>query len=236
MNWAVGVTTVPSRIETLLPTTLNSLCDAGFDTVQLFVDGCNDIRLYDIFERLTTYRSPPALSITGNWILSAWELYLRNPKADRYAIFQDDIECVYNLREYLERSKFPIMGYCNLYMHKANKKYSKLIGWNLSNQRGLGALGLVFDKDGIEVLLTSKSLFKKPQDKYKNRRLKLIDGGIVTAMNSNGYKEYFHNPSLLQHIGDFKSTLGNNSSLMYQPPTLFFPGITYDALDLLKND
>jgi hypothetical protein len=38
-TWAYGITTVPSRLTTLLPRTITSLAAAGFDKPHLFVDG-----------------------------------------------------------------------------------------------------------------------------------------------------------------------------------------------------
>ena len=119
IQWSYGVTTVPSRMCDLLPQTLKSLELAGFPNPRLFVDNCtlNQAEAYVVEYPacpLTTH-VPPSLSIVGSWILAVWELYLRNPEATHYGIFQDDLVAYRNLRTYLERCEFPEKGYWNLY-------------------------------------------------------------------------------------------------------------------------
>lgn len=225
--WEYGVTTVPSRRETNLPATLNSLCEAGFGTPRLFVDGSDDPTPYAVFERPVTCRPSPPLGIVGNWVLALWELYVRNAFADRYAIFQDDILTVGNLREYLDASTYPPNAYLNLYTHKENVQHTKgAPGWQLAIQRGLGALGLVFDRSAAQTLLASRHMVDKPAGPKPPRRHRKVDGGILEAMRIAKYKEWIHNPSLLQHTG-MVSTIGNN-----YPPIASFPGTEFDALTL----
>lgn len=230
LSWAYGVTTVPKRKNNALVKTLHSLCDAGFGDPQLFVDGCNDPGDYGIFECLVSCRPSPSLKIVGNWVLGLWELYIRNPSADRYALFQDDILAVGNLREYLNHHIFPDRGYLNLYTFKENARITRFKpGWHKSNQRGLGALGLVFNRDGLQVLLSSPIIVAKPTFP-PDRNWKYIDGGILEAMKQEGWSEYIHNPSLLQHQCE-PSSLGNN----YLTPIDSFPGERFNAMELLKE-
>jgi hypothetical protein len=56
---------------------------------------------------------------------------------------------------------------------------------------------------------------------------------IVTAMKRAGWKEYVHNPSLLQHTGDGQTTLGNHIGNDRWPGADSFPGEEFDALSLL---
>src|SRR5437870_5459108 len=109
MKWSYGVTTVPSRRSTLLPKTLQSLRAAGFGEPRLFIDGCKQDEAvgYSCQFRLPITARDPAVRPAGNWILSLWELYIREPVADRYAIFQDDLITYRNLRDYLEACKYP---------------------------------------------------------------------------------------------------------------------------------
>jgi hypothetical protein len=231
MKWAVGVTTVPSRRASLLPQTMNSLCDAGFDEVQLFADGCDDPRLYSKFGCRVTCRPNPPLKIVGNWMLSLWELHVRHINAERYAIFQDDIIAVKNLRRYREVCTFPKKGYLNLYTFNENKAHTKgEPGWHPSNQRGLGALGLVFDRDGVEQILGANHMVRKPWSAALKRGYKAVDGGILEAFKGVGWKEYVHNPSLVQHVGT-KSTLENAN----YAPVASFPGEGFDAMDFIDG-
>ena len=225
MKWAYGVTTVPERRLSLLPQTLNSLCDAGFGNPRLFVDGCEDPSLYNTFGRPVTYRPNPPLKIVGNWMLGMWELYVRDPSADRYAMFQDDVLCVGNLREYLEASPFPKKGYLNLLTHEENKKWTKnKPGWCEALQRGLGAVGLVFDREGLQTILASGHMVRKPTlaGHHGTRSWKKLDGGVLEGMRGAGYKEYVHNPSLLQHCG-LESSLGNTGG-RFTTTIRSFPG------------
>lgn len=225
LRWAVGITTYVDRVNTTLPKTVESLRRAGFDEIRLFVDGCNDPSSWD-YERyspLITYRPDPPLRVVGNWMLGMWELYVRNPEADRYAMFQDDVLCVANLREFLERSEYPQNGYWNLITHRDNIDYTKeQPGWCLANQRGLGACGLVFNRDALQALLSSRHMVLKPASANTTRSWKSLDGGILEGMKAAGYKEWVHNPSPLQHIGQ-ESTIGNTNK-RYSVPILSFPG------------
>ena len=96
MKWAYGVTTVPERIGTLLPQTLASLAAAGFDRPVLFVDG-----------QITGYGDHgvvchPRVGQMRNWMHAIFYLFT-TIDADRYAIFEDDVQACRQLREYLER-------------------------------------------------------------------------------------------------------------------------------------
>ncbi len=251
LTWEYGVTTVPMRRHTTLPRTLESLHFAGFGQPRLFIDGIRDPHEHDfhLFGLETTCRFPAA-KVVGNWILSIWELYIRNSDADRYAIFQDDFVTYPNLREYLDRVPYPDRGYCNLYTFPANERKAQHgTGWFKSNQNGLGAVALVFTKEAVRALFSNLHLFDKcnaqpnrcknclklPEacsrcwDTAKRLRIKAVDGGIVTAMTKAGWHEYCHMPSLVQHIGDVSSA-GNGKHAQAES----FRGEQYNVLGLLK--
>lgn len=226
LSWAYGVTTVPERFQTTLPTTLESLALAGFDNPRLFVDGANEVpshlRKYQV-----TFRYP-RIKAFGNWILALWELWVRNPTADRFAIFQDDLVTYRNLRDYLEHSPYPARGYLNLYTFPQNQKQFQ--GWYLSNQLGKGAVGLVFNQEAVQVLLSQRDhIINRPLDATQ-RAWKAIDGAIVSALAKAGWKEYVHNPSLVQHTG-MQSTLGNGVHDLAES----FRGRDYDARELIRE-
>jgi glycosyltransferase involved in cell wall biosynthesis len=227
MRWAYGVTTVPERFAELLPRTLASLSQAGFDSPRLFVDGVTDIppQYRELRGYAASFRYPKVRTF-GNWILSLWELYLRDPTADRYAIFQDDFVTYRNLREYLEHCDYPKHGYWNLYTFPRNEKPFK--GWYLSNQKGLGAVGLVFNNEAVRTLLASEHMANRPLD--PNRGWRKVDGGIVDSFRKAGWQEWVHNPSLVQHTGD-QSSMGNNQHAKAGS----FMGEEYDAMSLLAN-
>jgi len=90
IKWSYGVTTVKQRLDDgTLERTLKSLALAGFDCPRLFLDGIKDVSPFEKFGLEMTSRYPNVRRF-GNWVLSMWELYLREPTATHYAIFQDD--------------------------------------------------------------------------------------------------------------------------------------------------
>lgn len=225
MTWAYGITTVPSRLNDLFPRTLASLATAGFDSPRIFIDGAKDASDYDRFGLETTVRHP-AIRTVGNWLLSMGELYIRNPTADRFAIFQDDFVTYKNLRAYLERSTMPEQGYLNLYTFPSNQQLAKGEGWYASNQFGRGAVALVFNRLGVQTLLSHTHMIQKVTDPQRGH--KSVDGAIITAMQAAGWKEYVHNPSLVQHTGDV-SSMRNTP----HPKATSFRGEEFNALELL---
>lgn len=219
-TWAYCITTVPSRKVDLFPRTLRSLAEAGFPTPSVFVDGAqpSDATEYaNLGLSHATLRLGAPAKTFGNWVLSLYETYIRNPNCDRYAVFQDDFVTSKNLRTYLDRIKFPVKGYLNLYTFPSNS-FSALrqrglrtppdgfTGWYKSNQLGRGAVALVFDRDGVMELLKADHMVTRPT--HPSRGTKAVDGAIVSAMNKAGYNEFVHYPTLVQHTGE-KSSMGN---------------------------
>lgn len=223
-KWVYGITTVPKRLNELFPRTLASLKAAGFDEPWIFVDGGG------VFvEGLPISSRQPAIGLAGNWLLSMWELFLRNPEGTHFALFQDDIVVCKNLKEYLTRCHVPEVGYWNLCTYPDNEELIKEEddGWHPSNQRGRGAQGLVFSRKMVMTVLSQYHLLDRAQDPRRGRRL--IDGGISHAMRAVHRLEYVHKPSLLCHTGAV-SVSGNHA----QPTIRSFPGEDYDPLTLLS--
>lgn len=260
----MGVMTVPARRDDLLPQTLESLRQAGFSSPRLFVDGAmnREAPWWEEKFGLPVTARYPHVKVAGNWLLSLQELYLRDPRSKWYAIFQDDVVFVRNLKEYLERCPHPEKGYLNLYTYP---NYQKLFpqaglsgrqefGWIRTTQEGLGALGLAFPNEGARLLLSSSHMVNRPWDSA-DRGWRYVDGGIVDSMRKAGWAEYCHNPSLCQHVGvvsamdkrldsngtdpDFPRTKYREDSRSKRFPEGFFaksfPGETFDALSLLPD-
>ena len=225
--WGYGVTTVPERRTTLLRRTLASLCGGGYPEPHLFVDGLPSAGDYQQGIARTFHTTP--VRVSGNWILSAWELFLRSPHCDRYAIFQDDIVVCRNLREYLDRCEYPRCGYWNLCTYPKNLMLTGgKQGWCYSDQMGKGAQGLVFDNETFRALLNSHYLTERARRGRLGHRS--IDGTISYAMKHLKVKEYCHNPSLIFHTGDVSSQKNDK-----QPVIESFPGEDYDALQFLER-
>jgi hypothetical protein len=257
MKWAYAVTTVlrdrdgnlhRERRDEYLPRTLASLKAGGFAEPTLFVDGCDFAEAAE-YERRFSLRveaSRQRLGVVGNWVRALWTLRVLEPGADLYLMAQDDFVCARNLRQYLERCEHPAKGYWNGYLFASNESYcpkdahgQPLVGWYESRdlrqdgtdirwQTGRGGLLLVFSREAVTVLLSSRSLAEKPM--HASMPHKKLDGAVVTAMNFAGYREMVHFPSLTQHIGEV-SSCGNHR----HAKATSFPGENVDALTLLES-
>src|SRR5208283_5120266 len=151
------------------------------------------------------------------------------PRAERFALFEDDVLAVAALRNYLDRSPYPEQGYLNLYVYPSNASRLKQPGWNLSNQRGFGAQALVFDRSAAEAILTARNIWDcRCKQGYGPGGYGRVDGVIADCLKQRGIKEYIHNPSLTQHIGNW-STLGADAN---RHEARSFPGESFDALTL----
>lgn len=234
LSWYYGITTVRKRIQNgLFRRTLDSLAASGFDAPRIFIDGECDIPQWLLAYPIT--RRLPAVKTPAHWTLSAWELYLREPHMERYAIFQDDMVCVKNLKRYLETVPYPEKGYLNLNTFPENEYLTlnkgateDYRGFYPSNQRGKMAVALVFSNEAMRVLLSARRMVDRVQN--PKRRHQCIDGGVVSSLSrDNGWKEYVHNPSLTWHTGD-QSTMKHKK----QPKARTFPGEDFDAVQLLE--
>ncbi|MEM2989752.1 MAG: hypothetical protein QXQ02_01050 [Halobacteria archaeon] len=141
-------------------------------------------------------------------------------------LFQDDIVSVMGLYEYLDRTCTHELVYWNLYTWPENMRSET--GWVLSNQKGRGALGLVFSREALLCLLGSKMFWEHRMDAHSGS--KCDDRAVITTMNANGYKEMVHNPSLLQHTGVELSVARNQLEVLTTPA---FPGEDYDVCEQL---
>jgi len=234
IEWAVGVTTVQARLNTLLPATLNSLAAGGFGgLLRLFVDGCRDPKSVEEWCKLPVSTRSQQLGIAGSWMLTLHELYLRQPRADYYLIFQDDVAVLKNLRHYLEQSPLPRAAFGNLFLARGPHKVLKArwpkvpVGWHKSDQKCRGAQGLLFPNPAARALLLSTFANNWPNTVKGDRN---VDGMIVQAMNQAGYDEWVHCPTLCEHTGRL-STVGHG--IMESVDT--WRGEDYDSLELLEG-
>lgn len=221
--WAYGITTVPERQYNYFPKTLESLKQAGFYSPTIFVDGPNgDYAKYG----LPIVFRHSKIRAYGHWFLTLVELWIRNPTATRFAIFQDDFVTYKNLRSYLESHRLPTNHYWNLYTFPQNEQLESSRGWRLSNQRGRGAVALVFSVEVVMQLIGSQKMIEKPRNAKNPHRS--IDGVIIDSLSLLGVKEMVHYPTLVQHIGDC-SAIGNPQ---HEKPGSWL-GETYDATNLI---
>ncbi len=235
-RWACGVTTVPARKDDLLPATLASLREAGFDAPRLFVDGA--AAGWEGFGLEVTYRSP-TIRAWANWLLGLEELLIRNPAANRFLMCQDDVLFCRNVRAYLDRCRFPdggidkrpyLRGWWNLYTAPKEEQRLAAAGerrWAASSQGHKGALALVFDREGVLELLGARQTLLRPLDPSLGWRN--IDGGVGKGLVEAGRQELCHMPSLAQHCG-MRTTIQRNYDLDERSQTW---EAGFDALSLL---
>ena len=232
-EWSCGLITVPSRRETLLEGTLGGLRRAGFPDPRLFVDGRSDNYDGCLNAYAKTFRDP-VIRAYANWVLGLWEIYARQPRADFFAMFQDDVVFCRDLRAYCEAFSGWARGeraYLNLYTAegmpaKGNVELSRAAGrdgWFRSNQLGSGALALVFPNHAVRALLGSKLMAGRPYDDL-TRGWNNIDGAVSEALCRSEqrrigepYTEWCHRPSLVQHAGEFSTIDKRRESTDHDP-------------------
>jgi hypothetical protein len=178
-------------------------------------------------------------------VLTLWELLLRTPNAERYAIFQDDLLAYKNLRGYLEQLTLESKTYWNLYTVPMNHDRIKtvedeqgrkrgIVGWHRAAYPGKGALALVFSREGVLALFSGeagKHMVERVIDSNIGRRN--IDGGVADSMEKVGYTELVHWPSLVQHTGRLVSTIGTSAQ---RREATEWHGENFDALSLLERN
>lgn len=229
VRWAYGITTIPTRKDSLLPRTIASLKEAGFASPHLFVDDETDHASWAKQYQLKVTVRGERIRTFGNWILSLGELYIRNPLCELYGMFQDDFVTYKGLKTYLENCPYPDKGYWNLYTFPTNEENAPkgYTGWYPSNQRGLGAVATVFDNDTVRRLLSHTHMVERPM--HLDRGWKAVDGGIVSSILKMGGREYVHAPSLVQHTG-LESSMGNSE----HPLSTTFVGEDFDVSTLIR--
>lgn len=222
-KWAVGITTVPDRLEDLLPRTIDSIIGAGFRSPQIFVDG--DPRSRKLPKGFKTVVRSQRVQAYCNFSLALHELFVSEPQADLYAMFQDDLMACHGLRFYLEACPYPENGYWNLFTFPINETLSS--GWSPAKFRGKGAVALVFDRATARKLLTSPFWHNWPQRKDG---WKSVDKAVTKALRRRQVTEYTHMPSLVYHVGD-QSTVGSRRHAVARS----FKGLHWDARILLNQ-
>lgn len=239
MRWEYGVTTHHSRIATTLPRTLESLARGGFSEPRLFVDG--PIRSLPTWLRhyRLHLRETPVFAF-GNWSLALYEMVTISPDCDRYMLVQDDVLMCRNVCQYLEQVPLQPKTYLNLISWRGNgpsfkEQQEGFTGFYKTPRNGKGAQALVFDREGVRDLLLTGRFFDHrlnlTTDSIGVRGRKNIDGVVCDSMKDRGYAEMAHWPSLVTHLHEEPSAIGNRR----QDPVESFPGADWDARVLLRK-
>ncbi|NND99486.1 MAG: hypothetical protein HKN47_19400 [Pirellulaceae bacterium] len=203
-DWAVGVTTSPRRMPTLQQT-VTSIRHAGWDTPVLFVDG--DVNLSSDHQSSTTRleisRRDTPIGAFPNYVLSLWELYMRNPMADAYLMIQDDALLLGTpaMREYLEQILWPVEGPCIASLYCSTQYTQANAGWHRFQENWVwGAVAFVFSREAVKTFLTSPCLMEHRElpDDQGLSKIDVLIGHFACAMQ---IPIFYPSPSLVQHIG-----------------------------------
>jgi hypothetical protein len=219
-RWAVGVTTAPRQVPTLVET-LASLASAGWDRPRLFVDG--PVAIPEEFAGLPRTSRDPLMGAWPNYYLSLAELLMREPRADAYLLVQDDVRFATELpiRDYLERILWPgdQAGIVSIFCCRAYTQPRP--GWYRFN--GVwrwGALAFVFSRDAAQHFLADIDVVQHRWSRDKEG-LAGIDGCIGRWASYRKVPVYYPTPSLIQHIGDVSSLWKGQRALGNRRATWF---------------
>ena len=230
-TWEVGVTTAPRKPSTLYHT-LTSIREAGWSETLLFAEPGSLVK--GLGSEVQVVHRHETLGAWPNWLLALAELYLRNPVADAYAIFQDDIELCLGVREYLEAELWPqerlafVSLYCSSGYQPKTTRYAQPDGVD----GYIGALALVFPPEAVRALLSSSMVWAhrlRPGSGGVNG----IDFAIGRWAARRDLPGLFHVPSLVQHLGDV-STVWPQGKNKGRRRADTFVGRDFDARELLR--
>ena len=214
-TWACGVTTAP-REKPTLTRTLESIEKAGFPAPTIFSDDRGVACPLSYSERIT--QRAARLGAFPNFYCGLTELFMGNPTADYYAMFQDDVRLTENCRWYLDDVLSPSGNqvhsiytssrysgdYCGSGLlttnHLIDNRYARWVfvteGWDY-----VGALAFVFSQESINTFLTSPVAVQHRHSEYGLRCVDSIVGKVFKTVRA-------HYPSLAQHIGDTSTIHG----------------------------
>lgn len=235
LKWSIGVTTAP-RGEATLSRTLASLAAVGFSKPRIFADGpCDVPRGYAVTRRDKVGGWP-------NFWLTLTEMISRTPQADLYAIVQDDVVFCPGLRRYLERLGFPAdAGFVSPFTPAVYNREPP--GWN-KIPCGYGmtaAQTVIFPREAAyrflqdEFVVNHRRKAPGPSRNFRGDGLHHIDGVLGEFCQRTGLKNYFHSPSLAQHIGTVSAMYPeiDRSAKMKRIFADTFLGGTFDLLQPL---
>ncbi len=203
LRWAVGLLTAPRPNPTILRT-LRSLEAAGFDSIHVFAEPGSWIP--GEFADLPVTVHGQTLGNLGNFYTSLVALYMIQPEADCYALFQDDIEAAQGLREWCDHQFWPNdTGLVSLFTPRAYG--SEKAGWQLLTlglSRTFGAQAFVFRRDILKEFLTDGASLE-----HRQTRVHGDDAVVGEWAICRGIGIAYHHPSPVQHIGEVSSIPGH---------------------------
>jgi len=194
MKWAVGVTTAPRPLSTL-GRTLESLRRAGFGRAEVFDD--------------TARRGA-----WPNWLAALRALLEKDPAADALLLCQDDAVFCRELRAHLGRTLWPgpDVALCSPYCPAPYRNATA--GWH-QQRRGWGLVGALcwaLPRRAAEAVL---------RDLGRVEAHSRIDARVGRWAAETERTVWYHTPSLVQHVGNGNSALGDRSTSPMRSATDF---------------
>lgn len=222
MDWCVGMTTSP-RLTPTIQSSLRSVKQAGWPEIRIFAEPM--AALPDINAPSALSERDQKLGAFPNWYLGLTEMYLRNPRCEAYAMFQDDLLLAPSTRDYLENSLWPApeIGVVSLYC-PSHDHQQDTVGFRPSTRgwKAWGALAYVFSNPGLRAFLSDPVVLNHrhhgPADGLRN-----IDSVVGSWCQRANLPYFVHIPSLVQHTGDtstiwrFGRAIGNRRALKFNP-------------------
>ena len=204
LSWAVGMLTAP-REKSTIDRTLASLCRAGFDQVHIFAEPGS--RIPGEFRHLPVTYQGRKLGNLGNFCTSLITLFMQEPRADCYAIFQDDIEVAAGLKTWCDTEFWPHgAGLVSLYTCKIY--YAETSGWRIVKPdmtRTFGAQAFVFRRDVLKEFLTDGRMFEL-HETHPGIGDDAVVGEFATRRDIG---IAYHTPSLIDHVGDVSAIVAD---------------------------
>jgi len=182
MDWAVAVTTAP-RPQPTLRQTLASLRWAGWPKCEVVAD-------------------PRKAGSWPTWLRALSKLLNEYPAADAYMTVQDDAVFCPELREYLEANLWPPgeVALCSPYCPTPYRSASG--GWH-AEDRGWYLVGAVC---WVIPAAAACSIVAELGSMQATSR---IDARIGRWARETGRGVWYHSPSLVQHVGNGNSAMGD---------------------------
>ena len=199
-KWCVGITTAPRRVSSL-DATLEAIVNAGWSRPRIFVDG--DVQIPQQWSDLPVSCRTPRIGAWPSYYLALTEMFMRDPSADAYALFQDDIELLRraDLRTYLERVLWPGENPGILSLYCSSEYTRKDRGWHRFPENWIwGATAFVFSPDAVRGILSSVAVIDHRLEGAGDG-LKGIDVAVGQWAERTNTPIWFPTPSLVQHTG-----------------------------------
>lgn len=207
LAWATGVLTAP-RPKPTIRETLRSLRAGGFESVHVFAEPGSWIP--EEFRSLPLTVHGQTLGNLGNFFTSLMALYMTDPRADCYAVFQDDVEVARGLRPWCDGEFWPQdTGLVSLFTSRVHG--DDTLGWRvlkLGRYRTFGAQAFVFRRDVLQQLLTDRQSLE-----FRETRRHGSDAVVGEWAARQGVGIAYHTPSLVQHVGTAAAIAGPGHGL-----------------------